>query len=106
MTAAGVALAVGDADEVAEPVVSPDDEQAVSRAAREKVRATAAGKTVFAGPLGEMRHWSPRSFRVPTGAQTALKARFWLPESAVTGYQHRTGDLKLEFKLAPAEQVG
>jgi hypothetical protein len=71
-----------------------------------QVKATAAGTTVFAGPLGGMRHWSPRSFRVPTGGQTALKTRFWLPKSAAAGYQHRTGDLKLEFKLAAAEQVG
>jgi hypothetical protein len=71
-----------------------------------RVKATAEGKTVFAGTLGEMRHWSPASFRVPTRAQAALKTRFWLPKQTPGGYQQRTGEIKLEFKLAAAGRAG
>ena len=66
------------------------------------VKASAGGKTVFAGTLGELRHWSPRSFVVPYRGQTALQTSFWLAKSTRHGYQQRTGDIDLEFDLTPA----
>jgi hypothetical protein len=70
------------------------------------VKASAGGKTVFTGSLGELRGWTSSSFVVPTGAQTALQTSFSLPKSARHGYQQRTADIKLEFKLAAAGRVG
>lgn len=71
-----------------------------------QVKASAGGKTVFAGTLGNLRDWSPQRFVVPAGAQAALQTRFWIAKSARYGYQQRTGDIKLEFHLAPARRVG
>jgi hypothetical protein len=70
------------------------------------VKASAEGRTVFAGTLGELRHWSSRSFIVPTRGQTALQTSFSLKKSGRQGYEQRTGDIKLEFKLAPAGRAG
>jgi hypothetical protein len=67
-----------------------------------QVTASANGKTVFSGPLGQLRHWSPKRFVVPMGAQTALQTSFRLSKSARNGYQQRQGDIKLGFHLAPA----
>jgi hypothetical protein len=70
------------------------------------VKASAGDQTVFAGTLGELRHWSSRSFVVPTGAQTALQTSFWIAKSTRHGYEQRTGDIKLEFKLDAARRAG
>ena len=71
-----------------------------------QVKASAEGKAVFAGSLGELRHWSPRSFVVPRGGQTALATSFWVDRSSRKGYQQRQAEIKLEFKLAPAGRAG
>ena len=71
-----------------------------------QVKASAGGKTVFAGSLGELRHWSPRSFVVPMRAQAALETSFRLAKSGPRGYAQRAGDIKLEFKLVAAGRAG
>jgi hypothetical protein len=71
-----------------------------------RVKASAGGKTVFAGTLGDMRSPSKRRFVVAAGAQVALKTRFWLSPSPRRGYVQRDGEIKLEFDLAPVERVG
>jgi hypothetical protein len=43
---------------------------------------------------------------VPSGTQTALQTSFWLAKSARHDYQQRSGDVKLEFKLAAAGRAG
>jgi hypothetical protein len=70
------------------------------------VKASAEGSTVFAGTLGELRHWSSRSFSVATRAQTALQTSFSLKKSARAAYEHRSGDIKLEFKLTAVGRAG
>ena len=71
-----------------------------------QVKASAGGKTVFVGALGELRNWSRESFVVPTRAQTALQTSFWLAKSGRRSYAQRTGEIKLEFKLVPAGRAG
>ena len=61
---------------------------------------------MFAGSLGNLRDWSPRRFVVPARAQTALQTSFWLAKSGRRAYAQRIGDIKLEFKLAPAGRAG
>jgi hypothetical protein len=71
-----------------------------------RVRATAEGKTVFAGTLGGLGTWSRQRFVVPTHERAQLQTRFWLPRDLTHGYQNRAAKVTLQFKLTPAAGAG
>ena len=71
-----------------------------------RVRASAGGREVFRGKLGDLRSWTKRSFIVLSHGRANLQARFWLPASVRSGYQNRVATVTFEFKLAPARKGG
>jgi hypothetical protein len=71
-----------------------------------RVKASAGGRTVFDGRLGDLRAWTKRPFLVPMRAQTLLEMHYWLPASVRRGFQNRSDRVTVEFKLAPARGTG
>jgi hypothetical protein len=70
------------------------------------VKASVAGKTVYAGTLGGLRNPSKRAFVVQTHSSRQLQMRFWLPASVHSGYQNREAKVSIQFKLAAAGRAG
>jgi hypothetical protein len=55
---------------------------------------------VFDGRLGGLRSWTPR-FRLARSERSALRARVWLPASAVGAAAGAAVDVTVELRVAP-----
>ena len=62
------------------------------------VHITAAGTSLYSGPLAGLQSWSTTSFRVARGGDARLAVSADLPASVRDGYQSRIADLTLEFQ--------
>jgi hypothetical protein len=71
-----------------------------------RVRATAAGKPLFRGTLGDLRSWTKRQFVIQSHSRAALEMQSWVPASVKDGYQNRVAKVTVEYKHAPAKGRG
>ena len=66
-----------------------------------RVRLAAAGKRIFDGKLGELRDWTPGSFRLGSAVEARVVVRAWLPRSVREGYEARGAKLTLIWRTKP-----
>jgi hypothetical protein len=69
------------------------------------VSVEADGKTIYTGPLGGLRRWSHRSFRLRSGDAAEIGVQVGLPRGA-RGYRGRIADATLEFGIAATKPEG
>ncbi|HXF37835.1 MAG TPA: hypothetical protein VNO17_11760 [Actinomycetota bacterium] len=61
----------------------------------------AGGRSLFRGPLGELRRRTEHAFILDPGEGTELTVRAWLPPSATEGYEGRVEQVGLSFEPVP-----
>jgi len=66
-----------------------------------RVRMTAGGHSVYEGPLGGLRDWSP-PFRLGSGRSTALGVQVQLPAGSDGASHGRIDDITLAFRSVAA----
>jgi hypothetical protein len=71
-----------------------------------RVKASVAGKTLYAGTLGGLRSWSKQRFVIPMHQSRQMRMQLSLPRSLHQGYQNYEAKISIEFKLAAAERLG
>jgi hypothetical protein len=65
-----------------------------------------AGRRLFRGPVGRLRHGSPGALILRPGASATLVVRAWLPTSVSGGYEGRIANVDLSFVTSGRLTVG
>jgi hypothetical protein len=60
------------------------------------------GEPLFRGSLARLRRWTRRSFHLRPHQSRKLEVRAWLPRSTQRGYEFRSDDVTLEWKVRVA----
>jgi hypothetical protein len=60
-----------------------------------RLRIAAGRRTLFRGPLGELRHRTPRTLRLGSQGEATLTLRAWIPQRSAGGFRGRAEDVTL-----------